>query len=89
MFAGRAKGRWEMKNLWEVKFNTKYTGLGDLQEETVKVVANGDGLLAVRKARRQLIGKTFEDGPVYGKWVTRKCRWVRLTGLELLHEIDA
>lgn len=78
-----------MKNLWKVRFDAKYTGLSSLQEEVVKVVANGDGLLAVRKARRRVIGKTFEDGPIGGKWVTRKCRWVKLTGLELLHEIDA
>lgn len=78
-----------MKNLWEVKFQAKYTGLGDLQPETVKVVANDDGLQAVAKARRQVVGSTFEDGPINGEWVTRRCRWVKLSGLELLHEIDA
>jgi hypothetical protein len=78
-----------MKNLWEVTFKAKYTGLGDLQDEMVRVVANGDGLRAVAKARRQVIGKTFEDGPIDGYWYTRKCRWVKLTGLELLHKIDA
>ena len=78
-----------MKNLWKVSFEAKYTGLGELMSEEVKVVANGDGLLAVKKARRQVIGKTFEDGPINGKWFTRKCRWVKLSGLELLHEIDA
>jgi hypothetical protein len=78
-----------VKNLWKVTFQAKYTGLGDLQEEEVKVIANGDGMRAVQKARRQVIGKTFEDGPFGNAWITRKCRWVKLSGLELLHEIDA
>jgi hypothetical protein len=78
-----------MKNLWHVTFDAKYTGLGDLIREEVKVVENDDGLRAVAKARRQIVGSTFEDGPVGSKWVTRKCRWVKLTGLELLHSIDA
>jgi len=30
-----------MKNLWKVRFAAKYAGIGDLQTETVKVVANG------------------------------------------------
>jgi hypothetical protein len=78
-----------MKNLWKVTFDAKYTGIGDLQPEEVKVVANGDGMSAVAKARNQVIGSTFEDGPIDGKWITRRCRWVKLTGLELLHGIDA
>jgi len=62
-----------------------------LQREQLKVVANGDGLQAVAKAQRQVVGGTVEDGPIgqSGKWVTRRCRWVKLVGLELLHEIDA
>jgi hypothetical protein len=80
-----------MKNLWKVTFDAKYTGLGDLQAEELTVVANGDGMKAVEKARRQLVGSTFEDGPLgaTGNYVTRRCRWVKLSGLELLHEIDA
>jgi hypothetical protein len=77
-----------MKNLWKVTFDAKYTGIGELMPEVVKVIANGDGLLAVRKARRQVIGKTFEDGPYGGEWYTRKCRFVKLVGLERLHSID-
>ena len=73
-----------MKNLWQVEFDVKYTGVGDLQAEKVKVVANGDGLKAVAKARRKIIGSGFWDMAVY-----RKARWVKLTGLELLHSIDA
>ena len=73
-----------MKNLWKVEFDAKYTGVGDLMPESVKVVANGDGLTAVAKARRQVLGSTFwEDGNL------RRCRYVKLTGLELLHTIDA
>lgn len=78
-----------MKNVWKVEFEAKYTGISGLQPETVKVIANGDGLAAVKKARRRLVGTTFEDGPINGKWITRKCLWVKLSGLELLHEIDA
>lgn len=81
-----------MKNLWRVEFGAKYTGLSDLQEEIVTVVANGDGLTAVAKAKRMVIGKKFEDGPFgigRNRWITRRCRFVKLRKLELLHSIDA
>lgn len=81
-----------MTNLWRVEFGAKYTGLSELQEEIVTVVVNGDGLMAVAKAKRKLIGKKFDDGP-YGpardKWITRRVRFVKLRRLELLHAIDA
>jgi hypothetical protein len=64
-----------VKHLWKVMFDAKYTGLGDMIEETVHVVANGDGEIAVRKARRLLVGK-------------RRCRYVKLVGLEQVREID-
>ena len=80
-----------MKNLWKVTFDAKYTGRHSPMEETVKVVANGDGMTAVAKARKQVIGMTFEDGPMgpQKRYVTRRCRYVKLQGLEKLAEIDA
>jgi hypothetical protein len=79
-----------MKHLWKVTFDAKYTGLRELQEESVKIVANGDGMKAVNKARRRIVGSTFDDGPFSGgQWITRKCRFVKLTGLEMLSKIDA
>jgi len=80
-----------MKNLWKVTFDAKYTGLGDYQEQELIVTANGDGMAAVRKARRMLVGSTFEDGPFTNekvRWITRRCRYVKLRGLELISEIN-
>jgi hypothetical protein len=77
-----------MKNLWKVTFDAKYSGLGDMMEESVKVVANGDGMKAVNKARRAVIGKEIDDNVAGVGWVTRRCRYVKLIGLELLHSID-
>lgn len=77
-----------MKNVWKVDFEAKYTGLGAYQPESVKVLANGDGEEAIRKAKSRVVGSTFEDGPIGGKFVKRKCRWVRLVGLKLLESID-
>lgn len=77
-----------MKNLWKVTFDAKYTGLGSPVEEVVKVIADSDGLTAVTKARRQIVGSKFTEYPK-GFPVERKCRYVKLTGLELLHKIDA
>lgn len=80
-----------MKNIWKVTFDVKYTHCGSCHEETLNVVANGDGMSAVRKAKASLRGMSFEDGP-YGrnrdKWVTCKYRWARLTGLELVAKVD-
>ena len=83
-----------MKNLWKVTFDVKYTNVGDFMDETVRVVANGDGMTAVRKAKLALVGTSFEDGPRgkhkdgSDKWVTCKYRYAKLTGLELLEKID-
>jgi hypothetical protein len=44
------------------------------------------------KAKRTLIGTSFEDGPFgkdRNKWVTCKYRYAKLTGLELIEKIDA
>jgi hypothetical protein len=81
-----------MKNLWKVTFDVKYTNVRSLMDETVRVIANGDGMSAVKKAKRTLVGTSFEDGPFgkdRNKWVTCKYRYAKLTGLELLEKIDA
>jgi hypothetical protein len=78
-----------VKHLYKVTFDAKYTGIGDLQEETVNVVGNGDGLKAIEKAKRQVVGRKFDDRQPWGAYVTRKCVWVKVIGLEQLHEIDA
>jgi hypothetical protein len=80
-----------MKNLWKVTFDVRYTNVRDFMNETVRVVANGDGMTAVRKAKRTIAGTSFEDGPrgKSEKYVTCKYRYARLTGLELIEKIDA
>ena len=77
-----------MKNLWKVDLEVKWSGVGDLLDETRKVVANGDGMKAIEKARKSIIGSTFEDVED-DKPVTRKALYAKVTGLELLHQIDA
>lgn len=81
-----------MKNLWKVEFDAKYTNCGALLDETLTVVANGDGMTAVRIARNRVIGRTFTDtrgSRENPRYVLCRCRYVKLTGLTKLHEIDA
>ena len=73
-----------MKNLWKVTFDVKYTHCKEPLDEEVKVVANGDGMSAINKAKRKFIGSSFS-----GATHVHRCVWVKLKGLELIAEIDA
>jgi len=75
----------QMKHLYKVEFEIKYSGIGEwIGDETVHVVANGDGLKAVAAARRVAMKKEFTDGD----GTLRRATNVRLVGLEQLQEID-
>jgi len=75
----------QMKHLYKVEFEIKYSGIGEWMDENyIHVVANGDGLKAVAAARKVAMKKEFTDGD----GTLRRVVNVRLIGLEQLQEID-
>jgi len=75
-----------MNHLYKVEFEVKYTGIGEWIGDTeVHVIANGDGMKAIAKARRVALKEEFTDGD----GSLRKATKVRVVGLEQLQEIDA
>jgi hypothetical protein len=78
-----------MRHTWKVSFEAKFTHIGDLMPEHRVVVANGDGQRAIDKARRLVVGSHLESQTILGRWVTPRCRWAKVVGLEMLDSIDA
>ena len=75
-----------MNHLWEVEFETKYTGIGEwIGDEKINVVANGDGLKAIAKARKIAMRKEFTDGD----GSLRRATNARVVGLKQVSEIDS
>ncbi len=70
---------------YRVTFSEKYTGIGEwIDGDALVVVANGDGQKAINKARKLALRQQFQDGD----GSMRRCKAVRVIGLEQLSEID-
>jgi hypothetical protein len=80
-----------MKHLWKVEFEVKFTGYGEwMGDETFTVMADGDGLNAVAKARKLAMKRSFEDtNKSETKDIVRRAVNCRLVGLKRLDEIQA
>jgi hypothetical protein len=74
-----------MTKLWRVDFDSKYTHIKEWLDDYITVTAP-DGDAAIRKARRILIGKTFDDGE---RAIVCKCITLKVSGLKLLGTADA
>jgi hypothetical protein len=75
-----------MNHLYKVEFEVKYSGISEwIGDETVHVIANGDGMKAIAKARKIALKKEFIDGDGSERWATN----VRVVGLKQLQQIDA
>ena len=74
-----------MNHLYKVEFEIKYTGIGEwIGDEVVNVIANGDGMKAIRKAHKVALKKEFTDGD----GSIRRATNARVIGLEQLQKID-
>lgn len=68
-----------LRRIYEVTYTVKYAGVGTPVKESMSVLANGDGMHAIAKAKR----KALKDDKLY------KGRVFRLLELKILAEAHA
>jgi len=76
-----------MNHVYEVKFETRYTGWGWL-EDSARVLANGSATKAVEMVRRHEMKESFEDFTKGHKRVIRRAIGFRMTGVQQLTHVD-
>lgn len=75
-----------MKRIYQVKFRLKYEGC-DWEEDSMKVLANGDAMKAIEKVRTHVLKRKFNDDENGGKLI--KCSEFKLDEVHILASAES